>query len=243
MTTYWSAIDIAKQIAGELALPAPTSFASSTRAQDQQILALVRSAGYELALYYPWQQFVRQFSITTSNGVDSYALPNDWLYFVDQSQWDRTNRWPMLGPKSAQEWAWLKGGLLAQAPRTRFRVMDDKVYLHPVPGATPLSLNMEYVSNYWVLDTTSGLPTDSLDEDGDRPMYNPWLIIKYVKLKFYELKGMPVDGVLQDFLRVFNSLIGKDRGAPKLNLVNAGGQNLIGPWSIPDGSWNVGGTP
>lgn len=240
---YWAALDIAKQIAGELALPQPASLTGSTRPQDVQILALMRSAGRELLFYYPWQQFTKQFPITTVNGQDSYDLPEDWAYFTDQTQWDRTNRWPMLGPKSPQEWAWLKGGLLAQAPRTRFRVMADKVYLHPVPGSTPLSLNMEYVSSYWVDDNATGNPTESLDEDGDVPMYDPWLLIKYVKLKFYELKGMPTDGVLSDFLRIFNSLTGLDKGAPKLNLARAGGENLIGPWSIPDGSWNVGGTP
>lgn len=240
---YWSALDIAKQIAGELALPVPTSFASSTRPQETQILALMRSAGYELLLFYPWQQLIKQYSIVTVNGRDAYDLPADWGYFVDQTQWDHTNRWPMLGPKSAQEWAWLKSGLSAQAPRTRFRVMANKIYLHPVPGATPLSLNMEYISNYWVLDASLGNPTNSLDEDGDQPMYDPWLIVKYVKLKFYELKGMPVDGVLQDFLRVFNSLTGKDKGAPKLSLVNCGGQNLIGPWNVPDGNWNAGSVP
>src|SRR5262245_43768403 len=137
MQDYWSALDLAKQIASELALPVPTSFTTDMSPQSRQILAMLNSAGNELLMYYPWQQFTAQFAFDTVDGQTGYDIPPDWGYFVDQTQWDQTNRWPLMGPKSPQEWAWLKGGLVATAPRMRYRVMNDQIHLAPIPSATP----------------------------------------------------------------------------------------------------------
>lgn len=244
MQPYWAALDVARQVAAELALPQPTSFVGDNTAQSSQILAMLNSAGNELLFYYPWQQFVEQLEFATVDGQEAYDLPQNWAYFVDQTQWDRTNHWPLLGPKSPQEWAWLKGGLLAQAPRLRYRVMLDKMYLHPVPGTTPFTLAMEYIRDTWAYNTATDTYKTMVNDDGDTVLYDPWLMVKYIKLKFYELKGMPTDGVLSDFLRIFNALTGKDRGAPKLSLSPRFPPIFIGPWSIPDGSWDVtSGTP
>lgn len=248
MVNYWSALDIAKQIAGELALPQPTSLTGSTTPQATQLLAMLNSAGNELLLYYTWQEFLKEWDFTTVVGQGEYPLPSDWSYFIDQTQWDRTNHWPLLGPKSPQEWSWLKGGLLAAAPRMRYRVMNNNFLLWPVPGVltdgngNPMDFNMamEYISDNWVVPVSD---PDSFANmvvaDGDLVRYNPWLMVKFIKYKFYELKGMETTGVLSDFMRIFNSLTGKDKGAPKLSLSPRFPPLFIGPWSIPDGSWDT----
>jgi len=65
------------------------------------------------------------------------------------------------------------------------------------------------------------------------------LLVKFVKFKFYELKGFQTTGVNADFLRVFNNLTGKDTGAKILSLSPKVTSQYLGPWSVPDGSWNV----
>jgi hypothetical protein len=240
---YWSALDILKQVAGELGLPQPVTINGTQDVQTLQLLSLLNSAGNELLMYYTWEQFTQQWNFNTEEGKDSYDLPLDYNYFVDQTQWDRTNFWPLLGPKSAQEWAWLKGGLLAAAPRLRYRVMNNKFWLHPTPqagpdGFTPFNLNMEYLSCNWVATTTNVVAMVTLD--GDLVQYDPWMVIKFIKMKFYELKGFDTTATTADFMRIFNALTGKSRGAPKLSLSPRYPPLFIGPWSIPDGSWDVG---
>lgn len=234
--TYWTGLAIVKQVAAELGLPQPTTLVGSTAVSDNQLIALMNSAGNELLLYYPWQQFKLQWEFTTT-AAESYTLPTLWKYFVDQTQWDRTNHWPMLGPKSPQEWAWLKGGLLASAPRIRYRVMDNLFYIWPIPSPG-YSLAMEYMSSAWVLDGTTS--AEMVTTDTSVVQYDPWLVIKFIKLKFYQLKGFDTTGVLADFTRIFDSLTGKDIGAPILSLNIRSPSMFIGPWSVPDGSWNVG---
>lgn len=235
---YWSALDILKQVAGELGLPQPATIVS-TDVQGIQLLAFLQSAGNELMTYYPWEQFVKEWEFSTVDGQESYDLPADWRYFVDQTQWDKTNHWPLLGPKSPQEWAWLKGGLLAAAPRMRYRVYQYKFWLWPVPGAGVFDMRMEYIISNWVLKADTTLAS-LVSADDDRVMYDPWMVIKYIKLKFFELKGFDTAAMQSDFMRVFQALTGKDRGAPKLSLAPRYPTMYIGPWSIPDGSWDTG---
>ena len=238
---YWTALDVLKQVAGELGLPRPASITGIEDVQSIQLLSLLNSGGNELLMYYPWEQFTKDWVFQTVVDQGAYPLPDDWAYFRDQTQWDRTNHWPLLGPKSPQEWAWLKGALVAALPRQRFRVADNTLLIWPVPaaGATPsiVTMAMEYVSHNWVEGV--GGPQDMIISDGDILRYNPWMLIKFVKFKFYELKGFPTTGVNADFMRIFNSLTGKDVGAKILSLSPQITSQYLGPWSVPDGSWNV----
>lgn len=236
---YWSALQVLSQVAGELGLPRPATITGLTDVQSVQLLSLLNASGNELQLYYPWEQFVREFLVTTVNGQDQYNLPADLAYFTDQTQWDRTNHWPLLGPKSPQEWAWLKGALVAALPRQRYRISNDKLVLWPVPSSSNYNLAMEYVSSYWVTNATAPTESDIIIRDSDVLEYNPWLLVKFVKLKFCELKGLPTKGPAADFMRIFNSLTGKDTGAKILSLAPTFTTPYLGPWSIPDGSWNV----
>jgi hypothetical protein len=233
---YWSALDLLKQVVSELGLEPSTSINDGSK-QMLQMTALLNAGGNELMTFYAWEQFIKFFAFDTVAAQDEYPMPDDWNYFIDQTQWDQTNHWPLLGPKSPQEWAWLKGGLLQAAPRMRYRVYQNNFVLHPVPGSSSFHMNMEYITNNWVnIDAT---PAKMVTQDGDIIAFNPWLISRFVKLKFYELKGFDTTGVRNDFLRIFQSLTGKDKGAPKLSLSPRFPPLFIGPWSIPDGSWDV----
>jgi hypothetical protein len=238
---YWSALDILKQTAGELGLPRPNTITGIEDVQSIQLLSLLNSAGNELLYYYPWAQFAKEWAFPTVIGQGDYPLPDDWAYFRDQTQWDRTDHWPLLGPKSPQEWAWLKGALVAALPRQRFRVADNKLMIWPIPavGATPsiVNLAMEYIVKNWV--NASDVPSNMIIADGDIVEYNPWLMIKFVKFKFYELKGFPSQAAQADFMRIYNSLTGKDVGGQILSLSPRYTSPYLGPWSVPDGSWNV----
>ena len=243
MAKYWPALQLLNQVSAELGLPTASTISGTLAVQTAQLLAMINSAGNELLLYYPWEQFRAEWIITTVPGEGAYSLPDDWAYSLDQTQWDRTNHWPLIGPKSAQEWAWLKGGLLATAPRLRYRIMNNKLNLWPVPAVdsspAAYTIAQEYINKNWVINPEE-VHKDMITLDDDMVQYDPWLITKYVKLKFYELKGFSTAGVQSDFQRIFDSLTGKDVGAPILNLSPRPTSQYIGPWSVPDGSWAVG---
>lgn len=250
---YWPALQVMNQVAGEVGLPRMTTIVAGPDAQDSvqinQLLAALNSAGNELLLYYPFEQFHREIEYQLIADVARYDLPPGWAYFIDQTQWDRTNHWPLLGPKSPAEWAWLKGGLLASFPRMRYRVMNNRLEFWPTPASnSQFKMAMEYVTGHWVQGVAPGGTgptdepqpnTDIVRADGDILWYNPWLLVKYAKLKWLQLKNFPSDAAGTDFQRLYDSLLGKDTGAQVLSLVPQNTPFFIGPWSVPDGNWNI----
>jgi len=239
--SYWTALATLSQVAGELGLPRPASVVGLSDVQSVQLLSLLQSSGSELLLYYPWQQFAKIHTLALVGLQESYTLPTDLSYYRDQTQWDSQNHWPLLGPKSAQEWAWLKNSFVASLPRMRFRIQQNTFKVYPPPPIGTLqTFYMEYISAFWVMGAAGSAPTKELITlDDDILWYDPWLLVKYVKYKYYSLKGFNTTEVRSDFMRVFESLTGKDTGAEKLNLSPQVQEPYVGPWSIPDGSWNV----
>jgi hypothetical protein len=123
----------------------------------------------------------------------------------------------------------------------RFRVQNNKFKLWPTPSSPNFNMAMEYIKSNWLETDIGGVPTevDMIAQDGDVLFYDPWLLVKFIKFKFYELKGFDTTGVNADFMRVFNTLTGKDTGAKILSLAPQVQSQMLGPWSVPDGSWNV----
>jgi hypothetical protein len=204
-----------------------------------------------MVIGFPWEQLTKEFVFSTADCTVSpdglilvKALPDDWSYFLDQTQWDRTNHWPLLGPKTAQEWQWLKGGLLSSGPRIRYRLVGGSIELFPSqnPTSPPTStIAMEYVANTWVASTeTADTYYNEIVADTDEVLFDPWVISAYLKLKYWEAKGLDTSAYTKDFVGVWEARIGKNKGAPVLTLAPRARSMLIGINNIPDGSWNVG---
>jgi len=236
----------------EMGLPKPLQVVTSADTTVQQMVALLNRAGADMVIGFPWEQLTKEmlFNTVTDCTVDGLilkkTLPTDWSYFLDQTQWDRTNHWPLLGPKSAQEWQWLKGGLLSSGPRIRYRIVSGFLELFPsqgVPPSTPPSsdIAMEYVSRNWLMSSTvANTFFDMADSDTDLVLFDPWVITAYLKLKYWEAKGLDTTAYGNDFRTVWENRIGKNKGAPVLTLAPRARSMLIGINNIPDGSWNVG---
>jgi hypothetical protein len=246
---------VVQQSMVEMGLPKPNEVVTSQDATVQQMLALLNRAGNDMVLGFPWEQLIREWIVTTEDGKSEYDMPSDWSYFIDQTQWDRTNHWPLLGPKTAQEWQWLKGGLLSSGPRLRYRVVSAKFEIWPVPSPSntpvgdsnitgvfaPGTLAMEYVADTWLKDVNvANTYYASVQSDTDIVLLDPWVMTAYLKLKYWEAKGLDTTAYMKDFLGTWEAKIGKNKGAPMLTLAPRARTMLIGINNLPDGSWNVG---
>jgi len=221
------------------AIQAEFSLQSSvTDATGLNLTALINSAGRELVLTYPWQQLSRDFTVTLTGLTGEYDLPDDWEYFEDQTQWDSTNHWPLMGPTSAQEWKWVNEGNIGVAgPRIRYRVRANKFQVFPSTETSTLS--MEYISGMWVESTDGSEEYRTVQNSDNVVRLDPFLLQKYAKLKFWETKGFDTTAFKDDFLRVYFGLIGKDKGAPVLNLSRRPNIGLLTVNNVPDGNWNT----
>jgi hypothetical protein len=169
--------------------------------------------------------------------TQDYSLPSDFDRMISDTQWDRSNHWQNLGPKSSQEWQWLQGGVISTGPRFRFRIFGNVLRLFPAPTAE-YNQAFEYVSNYWVLATGGTSPTKStFTADTDTCIFPDDLMLLGLKFQWYRTKGLDYIAYENDFRAKISAVQAQDEPVGRMSLAPMVSPMLIGPWSIPDGTW------
>ena len=223
MARLATATDIINRAALEVGLSPVSDPVTSADENFIQLTGLLTSAGQEMVELHPWQTLVREFALVTApldTGI--YDLPDDYSYMIDQTGWDRTNRVAIGGPLSAQQWTYLKGrDLVSQTIYASFRLMDGKFDLFPQPPPVGLQVSFEYISRNWVVLSNDDR-SDYIQNGTDVALYEPILIIKFLKAKFLEAKGFDSTAARAELQAMFDSRTGKDTGAPILSASGTG---------------------
>lgn len=216
---------------GLLSSPDPVASADDTYIQ---FTGLLNNCGQELVELNPWEVLASQFSITTTN-TGTYSLPTDFAYLTDQTGWNRSSLFPVYGPLSPQQWAMcIAQDALASTIQYGFRLINNKMEIFPQIPVVGANLNFEYISRNWVV-TASETPVnqDTVISGTDIVKFEPILIIKMLKVKWLQAKGLPAGDAAMEFDRLFNGRIGKDTAAPVLAAGGLFGFPYLGQRNIP----------
>ncbi len=68
-----------------------------------------------------------EVGVTCVFAQDTYPEPNDFGRFINQTWWDRTNRWALIGPDSPQVDQWHRSGVVTIGPRRHFRQIGPQL--------------------------------------------------------------------------------------------------------------------
>ena len=202
--------------------------ASGTGIQQDSFLTSVGTTTAEMTI--PSTQTATGITITF--GQAKYSMPSDYARMVDKTQYNKSNRWSVIGPKDAQEWQWLKASYVTTGPRMRFRIMGNKFTLWPMPSST-LVMGFEYVSNAWVIGSDGTLKTSS-NNDSDTFRFPDRLLVLGTKLKLFEIKGFDTTAVLQDYLSELTKWKAAESGADTLSLSPKYPNLLLTQNNLPD---------
>jgi len=155
MPSAWpTAGEIVNDAATEIGLADKADPFNSTDANIIQMCRLLKSTGRELVQARNWTYLRREYTFTTVTGRANYTIPTDFLRMYDQSGWNRTNRLPLGGPLSPQEWQYLKARLVGVVFTVLFRPMNRLITLYPdtnTPGGYVIAY--EYGSTSWVYNS------------------------------------------------------------------------------------------
>lgn len=184
---------------------------------------------------------------TTAPVVDyrvngEYDLPDDFDRMIDQTGWNRTNRVPLGGPLSAQQWQYLIGSdLVTYTIYATFRIMENKWNLFPQPPPSGQVIAYEYVSRNWIRDATDPLEFfDVAEANDDIVLYKPEVIVQYLRFKFLSAKGFNTTDASQAFAKAYGDATGGDKGAPVLNAGRGfRGIHLLDYYNIPDSNYGM----
>ncbi len=165
----------------------------------------------------------------------AYPLPSDWLRQIPQTEWDRSNRWPLLGPKSPQEWQSFKSGIVYAGPRERFRIQQGAFLVNP-PPPNGLTFAYEYISNAWVI-AAGGTYKADLSADTDTWVFDDSLLVSGLKMRWKQAKGLDFSFENAEYSQLLRGLMAQDKSAPRLSLSPTYGEVLLSTGNIPDGNW------
>ncbi len=234
MAQFISANSIINRTAIEVGLPSSPDPVSSGDDTYIQFTGLLNNCGQELVELNPWEILASQFSITTTD-TGTYPLPNDFAYLTDQTGWNRSSLFPIYGPLSPQQWALcIAQSELVSVLQYGFRLIGNQMEIYPQLPGSGINLNFEYISRNWV-ETASASPVqqDTVISGSDIVKFEPILIIKMLKMKWLQAKGMPANDAAMEFDRLFNSRIGKDTGASVLSAGGNFGFPYLGQRNVP----------
>jgi hypothetical protein len=191
-----------------------------------QLRGLLQGAGREMVDLHAWQMLRNVFEFTTDeNSTGTRPLPDDFSRMINQTGWDRTNNVAMGGPLSAQDWSYLDGrDLVSESIYASFRIADGMLDLYPTPPPIGLNIRFEYISRNWVQEA-AGDPVvrkDRIGKGTDIVLFEPIMMVKFLKMKFLSAKGFDTMSATQEFENMFGARTGMDEGAPILSAGNNG---------------------
>lgn len=161
-----------------------------------------------------------------------YPLPPDYETITDNTHWDKTKHWQMLGPVDAQQWQWLKSGYISTGPRVRWRILGNKFQIWP-PYNTQEYLGFEYRSKGFVRSLTDEVK-NSFTADSDTTVFDDRLIVLATKLKYFQIKNFDTTALYQDYMRYLSIVKANDKGSATLSFAPQPSAVLIGWANIPD---------
>lgn len=165
-----------------------------------------------------------------------YSMPADYDRQIDNTQWDKSKHWVMLGPETAQQWEWLISGYISTGPRIRYRIFGNYFQIWPALG-TANTLGFEYISNAWASDA-SGTAKTTFTVDTDTCIYPDVLMVLGLKNKYFQVKGLgPI--YQEDYDKQLSIAKANDAGSATLSFAPQPGNVLIGPNNIPDSSYGT----
>lgn len=163
-----------------------------------------------------------------------YTFPGGYDRPVDNTQWDKTKHWQMLGPETQQQVQWLKSGFISTGPRIRYYVLGNTFQIWP-PTTSNEYLGFDYVTNYWVTATGLTAPTkNGFTVDSDTCIFPDRLMVLALKKKWMEIKGFDTTAVYRDYMNQLDIAKANDSGSPTLAMAPTITQVLISQNQIPD---------
>lgn len=166
-----------------------------------------------------------------------FPFPTGFDRLIDRTDWDKSKHWEILGPKTAQEWEWLKSGYIATGPRLRYRQFGGYFAIWPPLGATEL-LSYEYVTKNWIYATGGTQPVkQAFTADTDTTIYPDAYMRALIKLKYLEAKGLDTTAAYRIFETQRDIAYANDAGSPTLSLNPRPGEILIGWRNVPDSGY------
>lgn len=140
-------LSIAQTCASRLQITSPSALVGSTDTSLILLKAMIEQTAQELRNQFPWPELQKEYTFTLSTSTASYAFPDDYDRQLNETLWNRTQHWPLIGPVDPIQWQNYKSGLITTLPRQRFRVKgwaSTQFFIDPTPTSSENGQTLVY---------------------------------------------------------------------------------------------------
>jgi hypothetical protein len=207
----------------------------------RRLLTCSKREGRELAELHDWTVLQSLHTFTTVASQEEYALPTDYLRLIRDTEWDRAQSRPLIGPISTQSWESIKSSSLGSGVAfRRFRIakgastLARKIYVEPTPAANGDTLAFWYVSSYWCADTGQNNGQAAWAADNDEAIVDADLLRLGTLVRFKRSMGFEYASEADEYARMLERKKSQDAPSGTLNLAYQSRLRLVGPWNVPE---------
>lgn len=161
----------------------------------------------------------------------------DWMYFHNDTFFDRTLMRPLYGPLTDGEWQQILC-FPNPGPYYKFRIRGNHLLINPVPS-TPFSLiAFEYASSYGV-ESAAGVRKLQFTDDTDTYVLPERVIRKGLIYKWKMQKGLPYAADETEYFKLLDNLVAQNNPSRTFNMACSNLETLQPGIFVPTGNWNV----
>lgn len=221
-------------------LPTPTSVVSSADDQLLQLLGLVGEVCEDLTRRHTWTDLTQEAVFTSVAGSDQGLVTSKakvgFLKILNETIYDRTQGFPIYGPRSPQEWQAIQA-LPLSGPFYQYRIRLGRLLITPdIPAAHTLAF--EYASEACFYNSSTDSYKVYPTADDDEFLLNKTLLILGLRWRWREEKGLPYAENFRAYETAVAEAMGADGTKAKLSL--DGGSWAARPGIVvPAGNWNL----
>ena len=232
-----SLLTMIQGITPRLGIPKPLLIVGATDDQTLQLLALANEEGKELAKRGQWQALTNSQTFTTvateSQGALVSLTKNYFDYIINETFWNRTQRRPVFGPLTSQQWEHLKASNI-QGPWTQYTIRQDTMYFLPIPPAGQ-TCAFQWMSKGWVYDNATYYT--SWQADTNTSLLDEDLMAQGIVWRWLQRKGLEYAEDFNKYERLVADALTRDGGKPRLSLGGDAGMNVYPGIVVPSGNW------
>lgn len=203
----------------ELKVPVPTTIVANTNNQDAMLaLRLANKEAKAIRHRYDWQELRKEHTFATvAADAQTSSLPADFLRFVNETMFNRTEKRPLYGPITPQDWAEYKSGQLVPADPA-FMVRAGLINIAPTPVAGR-TIAFEYITKYTVTATGSTTPTkEKFSADTDSWFLDEEILTLAIIWRWRKQKGMTYEDERLEYERMLADSFIANGGKPRIHM-------------------------
>lgn len=172
---------------------------------------------------------------TQSQGSIITIAGPDFSYPVNETMWNRSQRRPVPGPLSPQEWQLLQAQF-SSGPWLQYTIRGNQLLFFPVPTAGQ-SVFFEWISKFWCTSAT-GTGQTAMVLDTDVSDFDERLHVLGGLWRFKKENHLEYEEDFNAYEDAVNSAITRDGGRKRINMGNTSTE-FLPAIVVPAGNWGV----